>query len=138
MDLSTALNWASERRNGVLITLRRDGRAQSSDISYAVNNGTFEISLTEDRAKTKNMRRDHRVTMHITDPASWSYLSFDSTVELTATTTDPADEAGDALVAYYKAVAGEHDDWDEYRQAMVDQKRLLAIVTPTSVVGQIN
>ena len=58
MDLAIALAWAATRTEGVLITLRSDGRAQSSDISYVTDGSSMLISLTRDRAKTKNMQRD--------------------------------------------------------------------------------
>ena len=139
MDLTTALQWAGDRRHCVLITLRHDGRAQSSDVVYGLDGGTFSISVTDERAKTANMLRDPRVVLHITDPSSWSYLSFDGTVELTPVTTDPGDETSDQLVALYRSISGEeHDDWDEYRRAMVEQGRLVARFTPASVVGQVN
>lgn len=137
MDMVTAIDWAVQRKHGVLITIRRDGRPQSSDIVYAMDGDDFLISVTDDRAKTRNMRRDPRVVMHLTDPASWSYLSFDGTGELMAVTTSPDDATSDALVAYYEAVAGEaHPDWAEYRKAMIDEGRLIARFTPTNVVGQ--
>ncbi len=139
MELSDALAWAGERSDAVLITIRRDGRPQSSDISYHVDDGVFTISVTADRAKTANMRRDPRVVLHLTDRSSWSYLSFDGTVELTEPAEDPSDATSDALVQYYEQVAGEpHPDWDEYRAAMVSERRLLVRFTPSSVVGQIN
>ena len=138
MDLHTALDWAANRHNCVLITLRRDGRAQSSDVSYALEDGVFLISVTADRAKTANMRRDARVVVHITDPPSWSYLSLDGTVELMAVAADPGDATSEALVRYYRAVAGEHPDWDEYRQAMIEEGRLIVRFTPTSAVGQVH
>jgi len=139
MDLTTAIDWSAGRRNAVLITLRKDGRAQSSDIAFNVEDGIFVISITESRAKTTNMRRDPRVVLHLTDPGSWTYLSFDGTVELLPATTAIDDATNDALVEYFEAVSGApHPDWDEYRQAMVDEGRLLARFTPTSVVGQIH
>ncbi|MEM9564056.1 MAG: PPOX class F420-dependent oxidoreductase [Actinomycetota bacterium] len=139
MELDTALDWAANRTNGVLITIRRDGRPQSSDIAYRVVDGQIEISVTDGRAKTNNLKRDPRAVLHVTDPGAWSYLSIDGTVELTPTTTDPGDATADALVEYFRAVAGkEHPDWDEYRQAMVDEGRLLIRLTPGSAVGQIN
>lgn len=138
MDMETALKWSDDRRTAVLVTLRRDGRPQSSDVAYNVHNGCFSISLTNDRAKTANMRRDSRVVLHITEPSSWSYLSFDGSVALTPVTTAVTDETNNALVAYYLAVSGEHPNWNEYRQAMVDEGRLLAHFTPTSVVGQVH
>jgi PPOX class probable F420-dependent enzyme len=139
MDLATALAWAAQRTQGILITLRADGRAQSSDISYFSDGPSMLISLTHDRAKTKNMQRDPRVVLHVTDRPSWSYLSFDGRVELTPPTTAIDDAVNDQLVAYYESVAGKaHPNWAEYRQAMVDEGRLLARVIPTTVVGQIN
>lgn len=139
MEMTKAIDWASSQKHAVLITLRKDGRAQSSDIIYVLEDGRFVISLTDSRAKTKNMIRDPRIVLHITEPDSWSYVSFDGTVELSAVTTDLDDATNDALVRYYEDVTGEpHSDWAEYRQAMVDEGRLLATVTPTSVVGQIN
>ncbi len=139
MDMNQAMAWAAERKLGVLITNRSDGRAQPSDIVYAIEGDTFAISVTDDRAKTVNMRRDPRVVLHLSDPKSWSYTSFDGTVELTDVARRPDDAANDALVAYYEATAGQaHPDWDEFRQAMIDERRLIARFRPTSVVGQIH
>lgn len=139
MELEQALTWAAERKTAVLITLRKDGRAQSSDITYLVDDGTLIISLTDSRAKTKNMRRDDRVVLHITEPKAWSYVSFDGTIELSPVTTSTDDEVAGQLVDYFERVTGKaHPDWDEYRQAMVDEGRLIATFTPSNVVGQIN
>ena len=139
LSVDQATSWAAQRKHAVLITNRKDGRSQSSDVSYAVIDGAFVVSLTATRAKTANMRRDPRILLHVTDRASWSYVSFDGVAELGPVTVDPADAAGDALVEYYRLVAGEdHPDWDEYRQAMVDEQRQLLTLRPTSAVGQIN
>lgn len=139
MDIDAALQWASDRRHGVLITIRADGRPQSSDVSYFVNDGTIVISVTDGRAKTNNLRRDPRAVFHLTEPASWSYVSFDGVVELSPVAAEPGDATADDLVEYYRTVAGEeHPDWDEYRQAMVAEGRLLVRLTPTSAVGQIH
>lgn len=129
--------WATDRRNAVLITLRKDGRAQSSDITYRVQDDTYVISLTATRAKTANMRRDPRVVLHITDPASWSYVSLDAVAELGPVTTDPTDDAANDLVEYYRALVGEHPDWAEYRAAMISEQRQLLRLRPTKAVGQI-
>jgi len=137
MDLDRALDWAGQRSDAVLITIRRDGRPQSSDIVYDLRDDVFKISVTEDRAKTVNMARDPRVVLHLTDRGSWSYISFDGEVTLSAVTTDPGDAAGDALVEYYKRVTGkDHPDWDEYRAAMISERRLIVSFRPTSAVGQ--
>lgn len=138
MDLDRALEWASDRTHAVLITLRSDGRAQSSDVVYAVVDGHIVVSVTDDRAKTANMRRDPRVVVHITSPETWSYVSLDAEVSLSPVTTEVGDGTNEALVDYYRRVNGEHEDWDDYRRAMIDQERLIVTITPHSVVGQIN
>jgi PPOX class probable F420-dependent enzyme len=139
MNLHDALTWASQRKHAVLITLRKDGRAQSSDVVYASNVGGLIVSVTADRAKTVNMQRDDRVVLHITDPASWSYISLSGTAKLSPVATQPDDAICDALVDYYRSVTNtQHNDWPSYRQAMVDEKRLLVTIEPTTVAGQIN
>ncbi|MEM8706601.1 MAG: PPOX class F420-dependent oxidoreductase [Actinomycetota bacterium] len=138
MEISPTLEWAAGRKHGVLITNRKDGRSQSSDVVYAVIDGRICVSLTADRAKTRNMQRDERVVFHITDPSSWSYASIDATVELSEVTTTPDDATAAELVAVYRVVAGEHDDWDEFRAAMIAEGRLVARITPNSVTGQIH
>ncbi|MEE9415930.1 MAG: PPOX class F420-dependent oxidoreductase [Acidimicrobiales bacterium] len=139
MDLETALTWAADRSDAILITIRADGRPQSSDISYSLSDGVFAISVTHDRAKSANMRRDNRVVLHLTDRSSWSYLSFDGTVAMTPPALEPNDATCDALVQYYEKVAGEpHSDWDEYRAAMVAEGRVIVRFTPSTVVGQLN
>ncbi len=138
MELSEAIDWAADRRLGVLITIRADGRPQSSDIVYDIDDGVFMISVTAGRAKTANLRRDRRAVLHVSDEKAWSYASLDGTVELLPVTTSPGDATSDALVAYYERVTGgPHPDWDEYRQAMIDEGRLIARFTPTSAAGHI-
>ena len=139
MDLSQAIAWAADHQLGVLITIRADGRPQSSDIVYALDDGVFVISVTAGRAKTINLRRDPRAVLHVSDEKAWSYVSLDGTVELSPVTTTPGDATSDALVAYYERVAGgPHPDWDEYRRAMIDERRLIARFTPTSATGHIH
>ena len=139
MELSDAIAWAAERKLGVLVTIRSDGRPQSSDIVYCVDGGHFVISVTEGRAKTINLRRDPRAVLHVSDEKAWSYVSLDGTVELSPATTTPGDATSDALVDYYERVAGgAHPDWDEYRRAMIDERRLIARFTPAGAAGHIH
>lgn len=138
MDLDVALDRLSHHKNAVLITLRRDGRAQSSDIVYAVDGNTIKISVTDDRAKTRNLRRDERAVLHFSDPGSWSYLSIDATAEVSPVAQSPDDATSDALVALYRVIAGEHDDWDDYRASMVADGRCVITLTPQSVTGQLH
>ena len=138
MEIDDALAWAETKRHGVLITLRRDGRPQSSDIVFAIIDGGISISVTHDRAKTRNVIRDGRVVLHVTDPSSWSYVSIDATAVVSPVTTSPDDATANELVTIYKAIAGEHDNWDEYRRAMISEGRCVVRVTPNRVTGQLH
>ena len=138
MEISEAIEWAAERSLGVLITIRSDGRPQSSDIVYDLDEGAFVVSVTEGRAKTANLRRDPRAVLHVSDGGSWSYVSFDGTVELLPTAAAPGDATCDALVQYYERVTGKpHPDWEEYRRAMVDERRLVVRFIPRAATGMI-
>lgn len=135
MDLDSALSFAAGHRRGVLITLRRDGRPQSSNVLHVVDDGTLLVSVTDDRAKTRNVRRDPRVSLHVSSPDFWSYVVLEGDAELTPVTTSPHDATAEALVAYYRAAAGEHEDWEDYRAAMVRDRRLLLRIAPQRAYG---
>lgn len=114
-----------------LVTLRRDGRPQLSNISYLYDPATHvaRISVTDGRAKTRNLRREPRASLYLTSADHWSYLVADGVAELTPVTTDPHDATADELVEVYRGIAGEHPDWDEYRAAMVAEGRLVVRLT---------
>lgn len=136
MDLATALDHARSHRNGVLVTLKRDGRPQLSNIVHAVgDHGTIDISITGDRAKAANMRRDPRVSLYVVGDNHWAYEVIEGIAALTAEAAAPDDATVDALVGYYRSVAGEHDDWDDYRAAMVRDRRLLVTIRPERAYG---
>jgi PPOX class probable F420-dependent enzyme len=131
MDLDRALELARDQRLGVLTTLKRDGRPQLSNITYAVgDDGVVRISVTDGRAKTKNLRRDPRASLYVGRNDGWAYLVVEGTVALSAVAAAPDDDTVEELVALYRALQGEHPDWDEYRAAMVIDGRLLARLTP--------
>ncbi|MGL5849875.1 MAG: PPOX class F420-dependent oxidoreductase [Phycicoccus sp.] len=135
-DVPTALEFAHGIHKGVLTTLRRDGRAQLSNVGFAAGpGGSPLVSVTDDRAKTRNVRRDPRCALHVTDSSFAHYVVLDGTASVTPPTVDPHDEVADALVAYYRQLAGEHDDWDEYRAAMAAEGRCLLTLTVTSAYG---
>ena len=117
----------AKQRGGSLITLKRNGRPQASVVTHAFDADTFtlRVSVTETRAKTRNLRRDPRASYLVMAPDLWSYAVGEGTAQLTAPAADPHDATVDALVDYYRTVAGEHPDWDEYRAAMVTDQRVL-------------
>lgn len=138
LDVHDALRWATGKTPAVLITIRSDGSPQSSDVAFAVIDGEIVVSMTTDRAKTANIRRDPRVVLHVTAPSEWSYVAFSGHAELTPVATDPGDATADRLVEYYQAVTGgSHPDWAEYRAAMVAEGRLVLGLRPARAVGQI-
>lgn len=136
MDLDTALAYARDRRQGVLLTLKADGRPQASNILYAVGgDGVVRISLTDSRAKTRNARRDPRVSLHITADDFWSYVVLEGDAELMPVAAAPDDATVDELVDLYRQLQGEHDDWDDYRASMVRDGRLVLRLRPTHAYG---
>ena len=138
MQISEAIDFVRDHKNGVLIALKSNGRPQSSNIAYIVDDqDRIVISVTDGRAKTSNLRRDPRASLHVNRDDFWAYAVIEADVEMTPVAHSPDDETVDELVAYFRALAGEHDNWDEYRQAMVDDRRLLLKLTPTHTYGMI-
>ncbi|WP_426573695.1 PPOX class F420-dependent oxidoreductase [Aquihabitans sp. McL0605] len=136
MDIDQALTYAEQHRKGVLLTLKADGRPQASNIMYGVgDDGIIRISVTADRAKAKNARRDPRVSLHITADDFWSYVVIEGDAEVTPTAAAPDDATVDELVALYRSLSGEHDDWDDYRKTMVADGRLVVRIHPTHAYG---
>ena len=112
---------------GVLATLKRDGRPQLSHVTYHLDprRHVIEVSITEARAKTRNLRRDPRASLLVSADDGWAYAVAEGDAELSPPAADPADDTVAGLVELYRAIAGEHPDWDEYRQAMVTDRRVL-------------
>jgi PPOX class probable F420-dependent enzyme len=114
--------FVRDNHQAVLATFRRDGRPQLSPVAAGIDDeGRVEISSRQTAMKVKNLRRDPRISLCLLGPhwyAQWGQ------VEGTAEIVDQP-EALDLLVGYYRRISGEHPDWDEYRQAMIDEKRVL-------------
>jgi PPOX class probable F420-dependent enzyme len=138
MEIAAALDYARRHQKGVLVTLKRDGRPQLSNISYLVDDdGVVGISITAGRAKYANARRDPRVSLHVTAADFWSYVVLEGDAELLPVAAEPGDPTVEALVAYYRALSGEHPDWDEYRAAMVTDRRTMLRFRPTHAYGMV-
>jgi PPOX class probable F420-dependent enzyme len=128
------------QRQGVLVTLKKDGWPQLSNVNYAWDAGeqTIRVSTTDNRAKTSNMRRDPRVSFHVTTGDFWSYVVVDGRAELSAVAQDPYDAAVEELVDLYRTVQGEHPDWDDYRAAMVRDQRLVVRIRADRAYGMVH
>jgi PPOX class probable F420-dependent enzyme len=135
MDLDRALAFAAGRRNALLTTIRGDGRPQQSVIFYLLDGDRFTISVTETRAKTKNLRRDPRAALFVPSDDVFVWVGFDGEVELSDVARAPDDPVVDRLVDYYRKGSGEHEDWDAFRRAMVEDQRLVATFIATSATG---
>ena len=136
MELAEALAFVRARKNGVLTTIRANGRPQLSNILYVPgDDDVLRISVTDGRAKTKNIRRDPRVSLYVPGDNFWQFVVLEGTAELTPVAADPHDDTVEQLVAYYRAGNGEHPDWDDYRATMVADGRLIAAVHPERAYG---
>jgi PPOX class probable F420-dependent enzyme len=122
MTPDEARAFLTDHHNSVLATFRRDGRPQLSVVGATVDEqGRVIISTRQTAIKTKNLRRDPRVSVIV---MSSGFYGEWAQVEGTAEIVEQP-EALDLLVDYYRRMAGEHDDWDEYRAAMVQEQRVL-------------
>ncbi len=127
----------AESRLGVLATIKSDGRPQLSPVmpAYDPDAGVIRVSTREGIAKTANLRRDPRAALEVTAPDGRSWATAEGVVTLTGPGTDPHGPEVEALVEYYRAAAGEHPDWNEYRSTMVSDRRVLLTLTVERVYG---
>ncbi len=128
----------AESRIAVLATIKSDGLPQLSPVTpfYDRAAGVVRVSMTEGRAKTRNLRRDPRAALEVTSADGWAWATAEGAVTLTGPGTDPDGPEVQALVDYYRAAAGEHPDWDEYRAVMVSDRRVLMTMTVDKVYGE--
>ncbi|MFD7157829.1 PPOX class F420-dependent oxidoreductase [Kribbella sp. NPDC059898] len=131
----TLLDRVGTHGLAALVTIKRDGRPQLSNVTYVFDGTRIRVSLTDDRAKTRNLRRDPRASLYINGPRGRSYLVLEGKAELSAVAADPHDEVVEDLVDYYRTASGEHPDWDEYRAVMVRDNRLMFSMTVDHAYG---
>jgi PPOX class probable F420-dependent enzyme len=126
MDTAAALDFIRRNHRAVLATTRSDGGAQLSLVAAGVDeDGKVVVSTRETAMKTANLRRRPRAALVVfTDSFFGDWVQVEGPVEVESL---PA--AMDGLVAYYRAVAGEHPDWDQYRAAMESERRVLVRMT---------
>ena len=123
------IEFIKTRHQAIVITTRADGGPQASPVTAGVDdNGRIVISTYPERAKTKNARRDPtRVSVvFLSDDFGGPWVQLDGTAEV----LDLPDSV-EPLVDYFRSISGEHPDWDQYRQAMIDQGKSLLRITPT-------
>ncbi|MGC0419945.1 PPOX class F420-dependent oxidoreductase [Embleya sp. AB8] len=116
------LEFLRPRHRGLLATTRADGRPQLSPVSCGIDEaGRIVVSTYPERAKARNARRDERVSICVvSDDWNGPYVQVDGRAEVL-----DMPEVLEPLVEYYRCIAGEHPDWDEYREAMRKQDKSL-------------
>jgi PPOX class probable F420-dependent enzyme len=126
VDRPALLDFVRLRHHLVLVTTRRDGRPQLSPVTGGLDDeGRVVIATYPQRAKVANLRRDPTASVLVlSDDWDGAWVQLDGTAEVI-----DLPDAVEPLVDYFRAIAGEHPDWDEYRQAMVDQGKCLVRVT---------
>jgi PPOX class probable F420-dependent enzyme len=133
------LAFVAGHRWGVLATIKGDGRPQLSNVGYSYDAEAqlVRVSVTDSRAKTRNLRADPRVTLHVASKDFWTWVAVEGTAELTPVAADPHDATVEELITYYRGTSGEHENWDEYRAAMVTDRRLAVRFRPEHAYGQL-
>lgn len=128
MDLDTARDFVREHHRAILSTTRDDGTPQMSPVMVAVDAaGCLTVSTRETSLKTRNLRKRPSAWLCVINDGffgSWIQVSGDAEVV-------SLPEAMEPLVDYYRGLSGEHEDWDDYRSAMVRDRRCLIRITPT-------
>ncbi|GAB3445748.1 TIGR03618 family F420-dependent PPOX class oxidoreductase [Phycicoccus ginsengisoli] len=128
VDLDGLLEFVRPRHHMLLMTERSDGRPQASPVTGGVDDsGRIVISTYPERAKTANARQRPQVSVLVlSDDFGGAWVQVDGDCEV----LDVPDSV-EPLVEYFRNISGEHPDWDEYRQAMVDQGKSILRITPT-------
>jgi PPOX class probable F420-dependent enzyme len=136
MDTDRALQAASDTHQSILVTLKSDGKPQLSNVLHAVgDDGVVRVSTTADRAKYTNLRRTPWAALHVNGPTFWGYAVLEGDASVSEPAAAPDDATVDELVEVYRTISGEHDDWDDYRAAMVRERRVVVRLTPTRAYG---
>ncbi len=128
VDSNALLEFVRPRHRMILVTRRAGGDPQLSPVTGGVDDaGRIVVSSYPERAKVTNLRRDPAASvMVLSDEWNGPWVQVDGTAEVL-----DLPEALEPLVDYFRAISGEHPDWDEYRQAMRDQGKCLIRITPT-------
>ena len=133
IDLERARQFLKVRHDGILATIKRDGRPQLSNILYFLDDDVrIKVSVTRTRAKTHNLQRDPRASLHVQGRDRYEYLVAEGTAALVE-----GEGLEEALRHYYRKVRGEHPDWAEYDAAMVSEQRLLLSISVDRAYGQL-
>lgn len=126
MDLDQAREFLQEHHQAVLVTRRKDGNVQTSPVVAGVDaQGRVVVSSRETAYKVRNLRRDPHATFCVLPETFYGHwIQVDGTADVVS-----LPDAMEPLVDYYRAISGEHEDWDDYRRAMETERRVIVRVT---------
>jgi PPOX class probable F420-dependent enzyme len=128
MDIADAVDVVRQQHHAVLATTRADGSPQMSPVGVtADDDGRLLISSRATAYKTRNLRRNPRAWVCVLPEAFYGrWIQVEGEVEIVE-----LPDAMELLIDYYRRISGEHPDWDEYRQAMVAEQRVMLLLRPT-------
>ncbi len=128
--------FLAQHHRGVLTTFRRNGAAQMSIITCGPYRDGAAFTTTEDRAKLRNLKRDPRCSLMVSQDDWWGFVVLEGRAEILSPGNTDAEELRLALREVYVAAAGrEHPNWEEYDEAVRDDRRAVVIVVPEHVYG---
>ena len=128
--------FVAATNRGVLTTFRRDGAAQMSIITCGPYRDGVAFTTTASRAKLLNLQRDSRCSLLVSNENWWGFVVLEGRAQIISAENTGADEYRDTLRDVYRTAAGEeHSDWEEYDQAMRDDKRSAVIVIADRIYG---
>ena len=128
--------FTTENHEGVLTCFRRNGAAQMSIVTCGAYEDGVAFTTTEDRAKLHNLRRNPRCSLLVSHPDWRPFVVLEGTARILSPGVTDADELREALRGVYRAASGqEHSNWEEYDQAMVQDRRSAIIVVPDHIYG---
>ena len=138
MDLAEAQRFMETNHQAVLTTFRRNGAAQMSILTVGPYRDGAAFTTTEDRAKLSNLRHNPRCSLLVSRDNWYGYVVLEGRATVMSSDNVDADELSLALRDIYRAASGqEHPNWDEYDQAMRDERRAAVIVVPEHIYGTI-
>jgi PPOX class probable F420-dependent enzyme len=129
MEIEEALAFVRANHHGVMATTRADGGTQMSPVTPGVEGNQVVVSSRETAYKVAHVRaRPYAAICVFTDAFYGSWVQLEGPVEVVS-----LPDAMESLVEYYRAISGEHPDWEDYRRAMVDDRRVMIRLTPERV-----
>lgn len=130
-----ARGFIAEHHKAVLSTFRKNGMAQLSIIVVGPYEDGAAFTTTADRAKLPNLKRDPRCSLLVSQDSWWGFLVLEGKARVMSSDNTDPETLKMALRDIYRSIAGEHSNWPEYDQAMLDEKRSAVVVVPDHVYG---